>query len=233
MEDRKRDNNKRYRVAVSKALLMLAVLVAIVSILVWAQAYDYVRVFAEAKINSSEKLEKNSEQAMADLESKLGMLVSPTQSETSQGAAETENDGQTGQTKDDELAQIQQSSSSEKAAQPDYSKEFEQHYTILERLKSDFTSELGSIVQSAKDEYAALPGEERTNDNKIKIVMAKKSELEALEAKCDAQVESEANAIRSLLTISGQDISLADEILEAYENLKEAKKTEYINKLYT
>jgi uncharacterized protein YneF (UPF0154 family) len=226
MEKKKNPGSNNYRFAVKKALLVLAGLVVIALAVFLIEAHDYIGIYMASKNASSETLQQNSEQAMADFEDKLDTLVTPAAPGADTAPAKTESTPSAA----DSSGQPQ-SSSDENTAE-DYASEIMGHYTALESLKDSYLSDFGSIVQSAKNDYAALPKDEQTTEKKLAIVMSKKGELEALEAACDSQVKSEIDAIRTLLKQSGQDASLADEIQDAYNNMKAAIKTEYVNKLY-
>ena len=77
-------------------------------------------------------------------------------------------------------------------------------------------------IQSAKDEYHALPADKQTATRKVSIVMGKSSELRKLEADCDKQVDAIVEKMRTLLQENGQSTELADQIKASYKAQKSA-----------
>ena len=84
----------------------------------------------------------------------------------------------------------------------------------------------------AKSEYKALPAAKQTKSRKIAIVMGKASELKAMEASCDKEVDDIVNQMRALLTQNGQSTALADEALAAYKAQKSEMVSSLTSKLY-
>lgn len=222
-------NHQRRNKARVFLILGIVGLTALTIILI--NSYSDMTLYLKAKSSDSDELKQNSAQAMKDLDDTLNTLIESDKSQDCQNQKPAE-------AKDSDADQAvtsspPQDSGAEDGGQQDYAKELEQHYRTLESEKDNFTSKLEAIVQSAKDEYASLPKDQQTSEKKIKIVMSKMGELQDLENSCDAQVESEVSEIQDLLQKSGKDTSLANDILKSYENLKAAKKTEYINRLYS
>ena len=83
-------------------------------------------------------------------------------------------------------------------------------------------SGLNSAIQSAKDEYHALPADKQTATRKVSIVMGKSSELQKLEADCDKQVDAIVEKMRTLLQENGQSTELADQVKASYKAQKSA-----------
>ena len=83
-------------------------------------------------------------------------------------------------------------------------------------------SGLNSAIQSAKDEYHALPADKQTATRKVSIVMGKSSELQKLEADCDKQVDAIVEKMRTLLQENGQSTELADQVNASYKAQKSA-----------
>ncbi len=77
-----------------------------------------------------------------------------------------------------------------------------------------------------------LPAAKQTKSRKIAIVMGKASELKAMEASCDKEVDDIVNQMRALLTQNGQSTALADEALAAYKAQKSEMVSSLTSKLY-
>lgn len=97
-------------------------------------------------------------------------------------------------------------------------------------LKAQYSSEVEGIVESMKKEYAALDESQRTTSAKTSIVSKYLNTISAMEAQCDAQVNSVVEQLKQVLKDTGQDTTLADSILQAYKNEKEITKSYYISK---
>ena len=92
----------------------------------------------------------------------------------------------------------------------------------LYAVKANAESGLNSAIQSAKDEYHALPADKQTATRKVSIVMGKSSELQKLEADCDKQVDAIVEKMRTLLQENGQSTELADQVKASYKAQKSA-----------
>lgn len=102
----------------------------------------------------------------------------------------------------------------------------------LYAVKARAESSLNNTIQSATAEYKALPAAKQTKSRKIAIVMGKASELKAMEASCDKEVDDIVNQMRALLTQNGQSTALADEALAAYKAQKSEMVSSLTSKLY-
>ena len=102
----------------------------------------------------------------------------------------------------------------------------------LYAVKTRAESSLNNTIQSATAEYKALPAAKQTKSRKIAIVMGKASELKAMEASCDKEVDDIVNQMRALLTQNGQSTALADEALAAYKAQKSEMVSSLTSKLY-
>lgn len=98
-------------------------------------------------------------------------------------------------------------------------------------LRETFQNELDQMVSSAKAEYNALPAEQRTKANLASIGKRYYSSALALEAKCDGEMNTLTSDMRALIEANNGDVSLADTMLQTYQNEKELKKSWYLSKL--
>ncbi len=97
-------------------------------------------------------------------------------------------------------------------------------------LKSQYTGSVEGIVASMKADYMSLPADQRTTSAKAGIATSYMGQINALEAQCDAQVDAIVTELRQVLKETGGDASLADAIVTAYANEKQATKSYYINR---
>ena len=94
----------------------------------------------------------------------------------------------------------------------------------LYSLESSARSDVSSAIQSAKDEYHALPASERTFGNKVSIAF---SHLSAVESTYDSAVSSVVSEMRSILREYNQPETVADQAWSYYQ----AAKTSMISSL--
>ena len=95
----------------------------------------------------------------------------------------------------EDAAAAQAPSASSTSASPaeapsSYDVELQALINQLYAVKANAESGLNSAIQSAKDEYHALPADKQTATRKVSIVMGKSSELQKLESDCDKQVDA-------------------------------------------
>ena len=117
-------------------------------------------------------------------------------------------------------------------ALPEYEQQLQALINQLYAVKARAESSLNNAIQSATAEYKALPAAKQTKSRKIAIVMGKASELKAMEASCDKEVDDIVNQMRALLTQNGQSTALADEALAAYKAQKSEMVSSLTSKLY-
>ena len=116
-------------------------------------------------------------------------------------------------------------------ASASYEEEIQNLLNQLYAVKAKAESGLNSAIQSAKNEYYALPNEQKSQAKKISIVMGKASELQNLQSTCDAEVNRIVEQMRKVLRANGQSTALADQALASYEAQKESTYASLKSKL--
>lgn len=116
-------------------------------------------------------------------------------------------------------------------ASASYEDEIQNLLNQLYAVKAKAESGLNSAIQSAKNEYYALPDEQKSQAKKISIVMGKASELQNLQSTCDAEVNRIVEQMRKVLRANGQRTALADQALASYEAQKESTYASLKSKL--
>lgn len=122
-------------------------------------------------------------------------------------------------------------STEQTAASSSYDAELQDLINQLYAVKARAESGLNSAIQSAKNEYYALPSNEQTQSRKLSIVMSKSSELKNLQSSCDSEVNTIVNKMRKLLRENGQSTALADQALASYESQKSSTYNSLKSKL--
>lgn len=123
-------------------------------------------------------------------------------------------------------------STSPAEAPSSYDVELQALINQLYAVKARAEGGLNSAIQSAKDEYHALPANEQTQSRKLSIVMSKSSELKNLQSSCDSEVNTIVNKMRKLLQENGQSTALADQALASYESQKSSTYNSLKRKLF-
>ena len=87
----------------------------------------------------------------------------------------------------------------------------------LYSLESSARSDVSSAIQSAKDEYHALPASQRTFANKVSIAY---KHLSSVESTYDSAVSSVVSEMRSVLREYNQPETVADQAWSYYQSAK-------------
>ena len=87
----------------------------------------------------------------------------------------------------------------------------------LYSLESSARSDVSSAIQSAKDEYHALPASQRTFANKVSIAY---KHLSSVESTYDSAVSSVVSEMRSILREYNQPETVADQAWSYYQSAK-------------
>ena len=90
----------------------------------------------------------------------------------------------------------------------------------LYSLESSARSDVSSAIQSAKDEYHALPASQRTFANKVSIAY---KHLSSVESTYDSAVSSVVSEMRSVLREYNQPETIADQAWSYYQSAKSSR----------
>lgn len=99
-------------------------------------------------------------------------------------------------------------------------------------LKASYVSKIGELGKSAYSRYMALSENERTSNNKKKIVTDAVNSVAGLEKDCDSEVETILSELEEQLSELGSDSTeIIKTLREAYNDEKSLKKSYYISLL--
>ena len=98
-------------------------------------------------------------------------------------------------------------------------------------LRETFQNQLTEIENSAKATYRAMPEEKRTRAALTDLIFSYYDRLVAMESECDAAMNGIVTEMRTLIADNNGDMSIADTMLEVYEEEKELKKAWYLSQL--
>lgn len=97
-------------------------------------------------------------------------------------------------------------------------------------LKSTYIARLDGLEAKGKSEYSQTPEGNRTTAWKNSMIAKYSGEISAWESECDAKVEGIISQIKEELKKTGGDTSVIKKIRTTYENEKQIKKAQYMNK---
>ena len=100
----------------------------------------------------------------------------------------------------------------------------------LYELKSEYLGKAEALIQTAKDEFYALPVDDRNVDNRTKIIVKYSKDAYSALAQCDSEVDKICNDLEKYLKDNNADTTVVNEIKKAYEEEKTLKKAYYIKK---
>lgn len=105
-------------------------------------------------------------------------------------------------------------SASSKPAPAGYEEELKALIRQVYAVKARAENGLNACIAESKAEYRALPKSQKTQTRKLMIVLSKSSELNALQASCDKEMDSIVSQMRTILQENGQSTALADQVME-------------------
>lgn len=98
-------------------------------------------------------------------------------------------------------------------------------------LRATYLNKIDELIATSKAEYVALPKEQHNLQGKMRFI--EKSLVpkgNALEAECDAEMQTLLTELKGILTQLGSDTGIISEIETAYKEQKELKMAELYNK---
>jgi hypothetical protein len=98
-------------------------------------------------------------------------------------------------------------------------------------LRSTMLSKLEALMNAATEEYKNTPAEEREKQKK-QIYLKYYGQASALESECDTAIDNILKQLQPLLKETGSDLTLINDIKNAYLSEKSVKKAYYMS-LYT
>ena len=106
-----------------------------------------------------------------------------------------------------------------------------EYTTKLYGVRGAFEGRLNDLVASAKAEYLALPPEQRTSSGRKSLLSSKLASAEAMEAECDAMVESLLGQMEAELKAAGESTAPVGQLRSYYEEAKINQKAYYLSQL--
>lgn len=95
-------------------------------------------------------------------------------------------------------------------------------------VRGSFQGRLNGLMASAEAEFMSLPPEQRTSAAKRSIIYSKIGQGEAMEAECDAIVESILGQMQAELAAAGQSTAPVSQLRSQYQNAKVSQKAAYL-----
>ncbi|MBP8641130.1 MAG: hypothetical protein KBI01_09605 [Oscillospiraceae bacterium] len=215
-------------------LILLAVLIFAGGLIVIYQ-WDNIKAIYVAKTHTSEEIEamidKNNElskEAVSDLD--VRELTDQEREALENGELDSDEAlNRILETEKNTSFEEADDTSTESKPERDYKAELSSLIGQVYILEATFSGALDNLVSSAVAEYKALPAEQHTDAKKWEIGMKYLGTAASMEANCDQQMEAILSQIKSVLTASGDDLELLDQIKSAYRNEKILKKDYYLS----
>lgn len=95
-------------------------------------------------------------------------------------------------------------------------------------VRGSFQGRLNGLMASAEAEFMSLPPEQRTSAAKRSIIYSKIGQGEAMEAECDAIVESILGQMQAELAAAGQSTAPVSQLRSQYQKAKVSQKAAYL-----
>lgn len=223
------EKKKKFRVRYA-VLIVLAVIVAVAAALVVWQ-WDNIKALRYAASTSDEELEQQMEENQREFDETAKEYGVPDISLTDDEIAALEGGDENLDGVVDRVMSGSDGESETNDSSGTQDAEVQRLITSLYVLRSSYSSRLNGLISEAKSEFMSLAPEKRTDTARRRIVAAKISEASSLESSCDAQVNSLVQSLRSRLSALGQDTSVADQIMSAYQQEKTLRKASYMSQL--
>lgn len=113
----------------------------------------------------------------------------------------------------------------------DYQKKLASLIAEVYVLREEFLIKLDNLMGQAKKDYLALAPEERSGSKLTGLASKYFSIAYDLEAQCDGRMSDIIDRMESLLKENGQDLSIAQSVMDTYLNEKSLKKSWYLAEL--
>lgn len=225
--------------------VIIAVAIVIVGVSVWAGIFQRNNIKAvylaltmdqDSLSKRQEEQEKKQEELLNQYGlSKPDISQEETQAPTEEGDAQDTQDqeGQQNQQGETQSGESSSAGSSGQQSAEQAKEEIQGYVNQLYQVEAKYRGRLNSMIASAKQEFYALPKEERTQKKKISIVQAKASALIAEENSCDAEVEAILAKIQAVLDRQNDKSNLVAEIRAYYQESKASWKAAQMTELYS
>ena len=141
--------------------------------------------------------------------------------QTSDGTSQANSNGQVPSSGGDDTGNARQTASSIVA---DYTAK-------LYGVRGAFEGKLSGLVSSAKAEYLALPPEQQNSSAQNAILSSKLASAEAMEAECDAMVESLLGQLEAELKAAGESTAPVGQLRSYYQEAKINQKAYYLSQM--
>lgn len=186
--------------------------------------WQAVRYFVQYSPEDLDQLQASNEQLLADVLERAHVTPKPEHAETTDNGQTIETEGTIESNASVPIQENQEGKTQEEdlvlAAMA------EEVYA----LRSAFESELDVLLKQLKEEYLALPKEQRAKE-KMALAAKYMKQAAALEEECDSQIAEILSRMKQHLEETGGDMTLVDDVRTVYENEKALKKSQYMSYL--
>lgn len=128
-------------------------------------------------------------------------------------------------------SQSGQTAGQESAADSGYQRELSALVAKVLVLREQYTMALETMYDEAREEYHALPEDQRSKSDLMALARSYISRASDLEKECDGQMDEIVSAMEALIQENGGDMGLVDTVVYTYANEKSLKKSWYLSEL--
>lgn len=238
---------KKHKTARTVLLIVLAVLVLAVGLLAWRfrkeiQAFTISRQYSTAELEN--QLADNDQTIRDAVEASSDVTVrAPTDEEREalrDGSLSQEeligrltdgNDPSDAPTSSSESAPEEQPAEQAPAEPSEYQKQLSALIAQVYVLREEYLAALDNMENSAKADYKALSGSQRTAARLASLVSDYLGRATRLEKECDGKMDAIIVQMETLIQANNGDMSLTDTVFNTYVNEKSLKKAWYMSRL--
>ena len=238
---------KKHKTTRTVLLIVLAVLVLAVGLLAWRfrkeiQAFAISRQYSTAELEGqladNDQTIRDAVEASSDVtvrapteeerealrdgslsqEELIGRLTGESAAGSSDSAPET-------------AAPEEQPAEQAPAEPPEYQKQLSALIAQVYVLREEYLAALDNMETSAKADYKALSGSQRTAARLASLVSDYIGRATRLEKECDGKMDAIIAQMETLIQANNGDMSLTDTVFNTYVNEKSLKKAWYMSRL--
>lgn len=239
MSEKSRRKKKRFKVRYV-VLGILAVLVIVAAVAVGTH-WDTIQAARMGMTMDRDELLANQEEKDREIEESLGInglitdeMIAQAQAEieaslSGEGGSpggETPAAGETGQAAGGTGQTGGESAGQAAASATDI---VAKYTTKLYGIRGVFEGRLSGLVAAARAEYEALPADQKTSSSRNSILTSKLASAEAMEAECDAMVESLLGEMEAELKAAGESTAPVGQLRSYYQEAKINQKAYYLS----
>lgn len=208
------------------AIVLLVILLLFAGLAFWQR--DNIRSLLDSNQYSSDELE----QQLRENEQKTREIIDQIDGVAVRDLTDEEKEElRSGEVSEEELLDRLAEPSAEAPQESEYQKEMARLLAQVYLLRAQYEGELEQMEADIKEEFYALPANERTTANAFKLAEKYIARTYRMERECDEKIDAIVGAMIELVRANGDDDTVPDSVMETYLREKSLKKALYMSKL--